>query len=131
MGFSVQKAVVYGLAMFAGLLGGIVLGGGVPLGIALIGAALGAVLSGLVMGYLMREAALEVAAATPASVEAAVRGSWALRSFKRSVADDGVITYARGAGIFADRMRVTQTATGVMLRGPSNILAVVKKKAAS
>jgi hypothetical protein len=130
MGFSVRKAVVYGIAMFAGLLGGIMLGGGVPLGIALIGAAAGAVLSALVTGYLMRDGALEVAAATPASVDAAVRGAWALRSFRRSVAEDGVVTYARGAGIFADTMSVTPTATGVMLRGPSNILAIVKRKAA-
>ena len=130
MGFSVQKAFVYGIAMFAGLLVSISLGGRLRLEAVLIGAAIGAVLTGLISGFLMRSSALDVAAATPASVEAAVRASWMLRSFKRTAAEDGVVTYARGAGIFGDRFTVTPTATGVMLHGPANILAVVKRKAA-
>lgn len=131
MGFSVQKAVVYGVAMFAGLIAGLSLSGGLRFEAVLIGAAIGAVLSGLIIGYLMRDASLEVAAATRASVEAAVRGSWMLRSFKGTTAEDGVVIYVRGAGIFGDRFTVAPTATGVKLRGPSNILAVVKRKAAA
>ena len=131
MGFSVQKALVYGVAMFAGLIVGLSLGGNMRFATVLIGAAIGAVLSGAIVGYLMRDAALDVAAASPASVDAAVRGSWMLRGFKGMTAEDGVVTYARGAGIFADRFTVSPTATGVKLRGPANILTLVKRRAAA
>lgn len=130
MGFSIQKAALYGVVMSIGLLGGILVAGSVRVEAAVIGALVGGVLSGLAMGYIMRESALDVAAATPASVEAAIRKAWALKSFKATTGEDGVVTYVRGAGIFGDRMTVTQTATGVTLRGPASILNVVKKKAA-
>jgi len=125
MAFSVQKAVVYGIALFGGLLAGLSLGGGVRFSSALIGAALG----GSAAGYLMREDALDIAAATPESVEAAVRGSWQLRAFHR-IAANGAVLYQRGIGFLGDRFTVTAGATGVTLRGPANIIALVKKKAA-
>jgi len=125
MAFSVQKAVVYGIALFGGLLAGLSLGGGVRFSSALIGAALG----GSAAGYLMREDALDIAAATPESVEAAVRGSWQLRAFQR-IAANGAVLYQRGIGFLGDRFTVTAGATGVTLRGPANIIALVKKKAA-
>ncbi len=129
MAFSVQKAVVYGIALFGGLLAGLSLGGGVRFSSALIGAALGAALGGSAAGYLMREDALDIAAATPESVEAAVRGSWQLRAFHR-IAANGAVLYQRGIGFLGDRFTVTAGATGVTLRGPANIIALVKKKAA-
>ena len=130
MSFSIRKGAVYGVALFAGLLAGTLISGSARLEAALIGAALGGVLGGLAIGYLMRDAALDVAAATPASVEAAIRSSWTLRSLKGQAGEDGVVTYARGAGAFGDRITVTPTATGVTLRGPANLLTAIKKKAA-
>ena len=129
MAFSFQKALLYGVALFGGLLAGLALGGGLRFEAALAGAAVGAVLGGGVFGDLMRDSALDVAAATPESVEAAVRGAWALRAF-RSRPGDGAILYERGAGLLGDRFSVIPTATGVTLKGPANIIALVKKKAA-
>lgn len=130
MSFSIRKGAVYGVALFAGLLAGILIAGSARFEAALIGAALGGVLGGFALGYLMRESALDVAAATPASVEAAIRSSWTLRGLKSQSGEDGVITYTRGAGAFGDVVTVTPTATGVTLRGPANLLAAIKKKAA-
>lgn len=130
MRFSVSKAIVYGVSMFVALAIGLTLSGSWTTGVVMAGAALGGVIGALLFGYLMRHVSVDVAGATPASVEAAIRGTWALKSFKGSDAGQGAVRYARGAGILGDMFTVTPTATGVTLTGAANIMNVVKKKSA-
>ena len=130
MRFSVSKAILYGVSMFIALAIGLMISGGWTPGVVLIGAGVGSVIGALLFGYLMREVSVEVAGATPASVEAAIRGAWALKSFKASDAGGGAVRYARGVGVLGDAFTVTPTATGVTLNGAANILNVVKKKTA-
>lgn len=131
MGFSVIKAAIYGLATFAGLVIGLTVTGGLgSLEATLVFSAAASVILGIVFGFMMRDAAMDVAAATPESVAAALRGSWALKSFKPSEGSDGVMRYTRGVGPFGDSFTVTPTATGVVLNGPYNVIRIVKNKAA-
>jgi hypothetical protein len=131
MGFSVVRAAVYGLAMFAGLAIGLTVTGGLgSLEATLVFSAVAAAIIGVVFGFMMRDASMEVAAATPESVAAALNNSWGLRSFKAADAGGGVMRYARGFGPLGDSFTVTPTATGVTLHGPYNIIRIVKNKAA-
>ena len=131
MRFSVSKADVYGVTMFVALVIVLSISGGWPAGVVLAGAAAGAAIGALLFGYLMREVSIDVAGATPASIEAAVRGTWALKSFKRSgEGADGGVRYSRGVGMLGDTFTAKPTATGVTLTGAANILNVVRKKAA-
>lgn len=131
MGFSVIKAAIYGLVVFAGLMIGLTVTGGLgSLGATLAFSAAASVILGVVFGFMMRDAAMDVAAATPESVAAAIRSSWALKSFKPSDAGGGVTRYSRGVKPFGDAFTLTPTATGVVLKGPYNIIRIVKNKAA-
>lgn len=130
MRFSVSKAIVYGVTMTVALAIGFLISGTLRTEAALIGAVLGGVLGGALFGYMMREARVDVAGATPQSIEAAVRGSWALRSFKAADAGEGRVRYTRSVGPLGDSFLVTPTATGVTLTGAANIMNVVKRKAA-
>lgn len=129
MGFSVSKALVYGLALFAGMIAGLsITGDGWSWPRTLVVAALAGVLGGTIFGYMMRDAAVDIAGASPQSVDAALAASWGLRGFKRVEAEGGA-AYVRGMGIFGDRFTATPNATGVTLRGPYNIIRLVKNKA--
>lgn len=131
MRFSVSKAIVYGGTMFVALAIGLSMTGGSTAGVVLIGAAAGGVIGALLFGFMMREVSLDVAGASTDSIEAAVRGAWALRSFRRAAnGADGSVSYSRGVGMLGDVFTVTPTPTGVRLTGASSILNVVKKKAA-
>lgn len=130
MGFSVSKAIVYGVTMSVALAIGLTISGGLSSTLVLIGAAAGGAIGAVLFGFLMREVSIEVAGATPQSVEAAIRGAWALKSFKSTAQDDGGVRYARGAGILGDVFTMMPTATGVRLTGPASVLNVVRKKAA-
>lgn len=131
MGFSVSKAILYGAVMFVALAIGQSISGAWSLQGILITSAAGAIVSAILFGYLMREVTLDVAGATPQSVESAIRGAWALRSFKAGESlPGGSVRYARGAGILGDIFTMTPTATGVKLTGPASVLNVVRKKAA-
>jgi hypothetical protein len=131
MGFSAIKAAIYGSAIFVGLVVGLTVTGGLGSPeLALAFSAVSAVIVGVAFGFMMRDASMEVAAATPQSVAAALRKTWALRSFKANDVGDGVTRYARGFGPFGDSFTVTPTATGVVLNGPYNLIRIVKNKAA-
>lgn len=130
MSFNVSKAAVYGLTMAVALALGQTIGGTWSREVTLISAIAGGLIGALVFGFLMRDVSLDVAGATPRSVEAAIRGAWALRSFKGVPAADGSVRYTRGLSVLGDAFTVMPTATGVTLTGPANIMAVVKKKAA-
>lgn len=130
MRFSVAKAVVYGVTMFVALLISFLITDSWATGAVIAIAAAGGLFSALLFGFAMREISLDVAGATPASVEAAIRSSWALRSFKPTEAGGGAVRYARGVGYLGDVFTVTPTATGVTLTGAANIMNVVKRRAA-
>ncbi len=130
MRFSMSKAAVYGVVMFVALAIGFTISGGWTPGIVFVAAAIGGLIGAVTFGYMMREVSVDVAGATPASVEAAIRSSWALRSFRASDAGGGVVRYARGASVFGDVFTVTTTATGVTLTGAANIMNVVKRRTA-
>ncbi len=130
MRFSVSKAVAYGVTMFVALVIGLSISGGWPAGVVLAGAAAGAAIGALLFGYLMREVSIDVAGATPASIEAAVRGTWALKVSRSGEGADGGVRYSRGVGMLGDTFTAKPTATGVTLTGAANILNVVRKKAA-
>ncbi|MFT3811282.1 MAG: hypothetical protein QM698_15325 [Micropepsaceae bacterium] len=131
MSFSFSKAAVYGVTMMVALAIGLAISGswsGVVIGAASVA---GGVIGALVFGFMMRRVSVDVAGATTGSVEAAIRGAWALRSFKRSEdRGDGSVRYHRGVGILGDEFTVAPTATGVTLTGPASILSVVKRKTA-
>lgn len=131
MGFSASKALVYGLALFGGLVLGLTIAGdrwGWPMTLGV--AAIGGVIGGAIFGYMMRETTMEVAGATLVTVDAALAASLGLRGFRRQDVGEGAI-YTRGFGIMGgDRFTATPTATGVTLKGPHNIIRLVKAKAA-
>lgn len=130
MAFSVHKTIIYALGMFVGLAVVLtLLNTQWPIGMSLAFATVGAIGVGVVVGFTMRDAKLEVAGATLDSVDAAMAAAWALRGF-RARAFDGGVEYRRGFSIFSDRFAVFETATGVRLEGPFNIIRLVKTKAA-
>lgn len=130
MSFSVTKAAIYGVAMFAGLMAGLTVAGGLgSFEATLVFSAVAAVVIGIVFGFMMRDATMEVAAATPESVAAALKNAWALRSFKPAGLEGGITRYTRGLGPLGDSFTVTPTPTGVTLNGPYNIIRIVKDKA--
>jgi hypothetical protein len=131
MGFSVQKAVAYGIALFAGLTAGLVLvGGGWTIGLTLGFSAVAAIVGGVAFGFLMRDDTIEVAGASLETLDRAIRGAWALRSFRRKDAGGGAVGYSRGFGMFGDRFTAYPTGTGLRLEGPYNVIRIVKNKAA-
>lgn len=131
MSFNVSKAIVYGVTMAVAVGIGQLISNTWSREVTLIAAAAAGVIGALAFGFMMREVTLDVAGATPQSVDAAIKGAWALKSFK-GIEDrgDGSVRYERGVGFLGDIFTVTPIATGVRLTGPSSILNVVKKKAA-
>ena len=129
--FSVQRTIVYSLAMFVGLAAGVTLvNSHWPFQTTMAFATAGALVIGVATGFVTREAKTEVAGATLASIDAAVGGAWSLRGFRARPADDGSVVYQRGLAALGDRFRVVSSATGVRLEGPANLIRFVKARAA-
>lgn len=133
MAYATDKAMLYGAVLTIGMFAGLYLlkRDEIAMEYIALQSVLTGVLAGLIFGWIMRRVTVELPGQSVEQIESALDGAWQLRGFKREAGNGDHVAFARGKGMFGDRIVVTPTATGVTMEGPANLLRVWQRKAAA